>query len=172
MEEFLKRGSDPFSRNAIGETPIHVVCRSAKFSSRRSKRKLELLKMMLSTMPKVSKEQSYSVVPSSTSLEHSTLPSKRSSSLGSAEDKVKSLTLQGRVGAIKVKDSVDLGVQDKVKYLEVSEWCVWYECGMGVWVWGDTFSYIHIHVHDIAELSGLYTSFSLNTYSPRTPHSI
>ena len=124
VEEFLKRGGDPFSRNGSGETPIHVVCRSAKFSSRRSKRKLDLLQLMLKRIPYLSGEQSYDVVPSSTSSERlkdlgtqsmRSLPSKRSSSIGDAEEKLKSLTILGKAGGIKVKDSLNLGIQDKVR---------------------------------------------------------
>lgn len=121
VEEFLKRGGDPFSRNGSGETPIHVVCRSAKFSSRRSKRKLDLLKLMLNKIPNVSCEQSYDVIPGSVSMEglkdmksSSLSITKRSSSVSSADDSFKSLTIHGQVGGIKVKDSLNLGVQDKV----------------------------------------------------------
>ena len=125
VTEFLKRGGDPFSRNGSGETPIHVVCRSAKFSSRRSKRKLELLKTMLKKIPKIAGEQSYDVIPGSPSLEQlkdaqtsSLRPAKRHASVGSAEDKMRSLTIQGQVGGIKVKDSLNLGIQDKVSERE------------------------------------------------------
>ena len=44
---FLEHGGDPFTRNANGETPVHLVCRSAKFSSRRSKRRAEILQELL-----------------------------------------------------------------------------------------------------------------------------
>ena len=125
VTEFLKRGGDPFSRNGSGETPIHVVCRSAKFTSRRSKRKLELLKMMLNKIPKIAGEQSYDVIPGSTSMEQLNKDArtksmqqqsvvKRTGSVGSAEEKVRALTIQGQVGGIKVKDSLNLGIQDKV----------------------------------------------------------
>ena len=119
VEEFLKRGGDPFSRNGSGETPIHVVCRTAKFSSRRSKRKLGLLQLMLDKIPRISGEQTYDVLPGSASLERlsgvgSSLPSKRSASVSCAEEKVRALTLQGTVGGIRVKDSLNLSVQDKV----------------------------------------------------------
>lgn len=123
VEEFLKRGGDPFSRNGNLETPIHVVCRSAKFSSRRSKRKLELLKLMLNKIPKISGAQSYDVIPGSASLERlkdlgtSSLPSKPKR-LSVEEERVRAITLQGQVGGITVNDSLNLGIQDKVSYLE------------------------------------------------------
>lgn len=118
VEEFLKRGGDPFSRNGNLETPIHVLCRSAKFSSRRSKRKLELLKMMLNKIPKISGEQSYDVIPGSASLERlkdlgtSSLPKPKQLSV--EEERLRAMTLQGKVGGITVNDSLNLGIQDKV----------------------------------------------------------
>ena len=123
VEEFLKRGGDPFSRNGSLETPIHVVCRSAKFSSRRSKRKLELLKMMIE---KMSGELSYAVIPGSASLERlkdlgtSSLPpskSKLPSSVLVGEDRLRAMTLQR---GIKVTDSLNLGIQDKVRLHDIS----------------------------------------------------
>ena len=132
VEEFLKRGGDPLSRNGSGETPIHVVCRSAKFSSRRSKRKLDLLQLMLKRIPEIAGEKSYDVIPGSTSLEHlkdfdpstRSLPAKRSTSVGSADGRVRGLTLQGKVGGIKVKDSLNLGIQDKVGFVNCLCVCV------------------------------------------------
>lgn len=121
IEEFLKRGGDPFSRNGNLETPIHVVCRSAKFSSRRSKRKLELLKLMLNKIPKISGAQSYDVIPGSASLERlkdlgtASLPPK-SKRLSVEEERLRAITLQGQVGGITVNDSLNLGIQDKVSY--------------------------------------------------------
>ena len=122
VEEFLKRGGDPFSKNGNLETPIHVVCRSAKFSSRRSKRKLELLKIMLNKVPTISGEQSYDVIPGSASLERlkdlgtSSLPSK-TKHLSIEEDKLRAMTLHGQVGGITVSDTLSLGIQDKVRKL-------------------------------------------------------
>lgn len=51
MKEFLTRGGNPFSLNGDGETPLHIVCRSAKASSRKSKRRAEFLRAMLERVP-------------------------------------------------------------------------------------------------------------------------
>lgn len=117
VKEFLKRGGDPLSRNGSLETPIHVVCRSAKFSSRRSKRKLELLKMMLKKLS--GEQQAYDVIPGSASLERlkdlgtSSLPSKPKR-LSVEDERLRAMTLRGGVGGVTGSDSLDLGIQDKV----------------------------------------------------------
>lgn len=49
--EFLSNGAYPFSMNGNGETPLHIVCRSSRSSSRYSKRKAEFLKMLLDRIP-------------------------------------------------------------------------------------------------------------------------
>lgn len=64
-QEFLSRGADPFIRNGSGETPLHIVCRAAKFSSRRSKRRAEYLQMMLERLPS---EEAFEVIRNSSSL--------------------------------------------------------------------------------------------------------
>ena len=47
MKEFLSHGADPRGRNADGETALHVVCSSARFSSRTNRLRAELLTMLL-----------------------------------------------------------------------------------------------------------------------------
>ena len=47
MKELLSHGADPRGRNADGETALHVVCSSARFSSRTNRLRAELLTMLL-----------------------------------------------------------------------------------------------------------------------------
>lgn len=47
MHELLSCGADPRSRNSDGETPLHVVCSSTRFSSRTNRLRAELLTMLL-----------------------------------------------------------------------------------------------------------------------------
>lgn len=47
MHEFLTRGADPRAKNANGETPLHIVCRSARFSSRTNRLRADLLRLLL-----------------------------------------------------------------------------------------------------------------------------
>lgn len=47
MQEFLSRGADPRAKNSNGETPLHIVCRSARFSSRTNRLRADLLKLLL-----------------------------------------------------------------------------------------------------------------------------
>lgn len=47
MEELLSHGADPRVKNASGETPLHVVCSSTRFSSRTNHLRAELLTMLL-----------------------------------------------------------------------------------------------------------------------------
>lgn len=53
MLEFLTRGGDPLSTNAVGETPIHIVCRAgdSKISSRRCRKRADVLQLMLERIP-------------------------------------------------------------------------------------------------------------------------
>lgn len=50
LEVFLDKGGNPFVSNSSGDTPLHLVCTSAKFSSRRSKRKADQLQLLLNKM--------------------------------------------------------------------------------------------------------------------------
>lgn len=47
MQEFLTRGADPRAKNSNGETPLHIVCRSARFSSRANRVRADLLRLLL-----------------------------------------------------------------------------------------------------------------------------
>lgn len=47
MQEFLTRGADPRAKNSNGETPLHIVCRSARFSSRANRERADLLRLLL-----------------------------------------------------------------------------------------------------------------------------
>jgi ankyrin repeat/IBR domain-containing protein 1 len=47
MEELLSNGADPRTKNANGETPLHIVCSSARFSSRTNRLRAELLRLLL-----------------------------------------------------------------------------------------------------------------------------
>ncbi len=67
IQEFLSNGADFFSMNGNGETPLHLVCRAGKISSRKSKRRAEYLQMMLDRIP--TEEGAFEVVRNSVSLE-------------------------------------------------------------------------------------------------------
>ena len=47
MDEFLARGADPRAKNANGETPLHIACSSARFSSRTNRLRADLLRLLL-----------------------------------------------------------------------------------------------------------------------------
>ena len=47
VHELLAQGADPRAKNAGGETPLHVACSSARFSSRTNRLRAELLAMLL-----------------------------------------------------------------------------------------------------------------------------
>ena len=70
LSKFLEIGGDPFVRNSNDETPLHTVCSSAKFSSRRSKRKAGLLQLLLEKIPEISGEDTYNIIRSASSLEN------------------------------------------------------------------------------------------------------
>ena len=59
LQEFLTRGGNPFVMNGNEETPLHIVCRAAKISSRKSKKRAEFLRMMLDRIPT---EESFEVM--------------------------------------------------------------------------------------------------------------
>lgn len=106
MVEFLSMGGDPFSTNALGETPLHIVCRAAKVSSRRSRKRAELLRLLLERIPS---GETFEVVRSVGSLERE-------------EEKRKKKKMEDWKSA-SVMTGVDneahhLGTQDKV-------WCVY-----------------------------------------------
>ena len=44
----MEKGGNPFLKNADDQTPLHLVCRSARNSSRTSKRRGALLETLLS----------------------------------------------------------------------------------------------------------------------------
>ena len=47
MHELLVHGADPRAKNVVGETPLHIVCRSARFSSRTNRLRADLLRLLL-----------------------------------------------------------------------------------------------------------------------------
>ena len=67
MLEFLEKGADPLARNSNSETPIHIVCTSARASSRTSKRRYDMLQLLLEKVPEVCGEESYDIIKSESS---------------------------------------------------------------------------------------------------------
>lgn len=63
--QFVSRGGSPFVMNGKGETPLHLVCRSSKASSRQSKKRADYLKLLLDRVPL---EESFEVIRRSSSL--------------------------------------------------------------------------------------------------------
>ena len=47
MRELLSHGADPRAKNVVGETPLHIACRSARFSSRTNRLRADLLRLLL-----------------------------------------------------------------------------------------------------------------------------
>jgi len=75
MVEFLSVGANPFVMNGKGETPLHLVCRSSRHSSRTSKKRADFLKLLLDRVPM---EEPTEVTQSYSAKEKSfALPSKR-----------------------------------------------------------------------------------------------
>ena len=48
MTRLMQKGGNPFLKNSDDQTPLHLVCRSARNSSRTSKRRSVLLELLLS----------------------------------------------------------------------------------------------------------------------------
>ena len=120
IQEFLSNGADPFAMNGIGETPLHLICRAGKISSRRAKRRAEYLQMMLDRIPSAEEGGAFEVVRSSASLERerrggrgggggaAALANGFSSSLSKEEGK----RISGRAPVI--SETNRLGIQDRV----------------------------------------------------------
>ena len=109
MHEFLEKGADPFSRNDNGETAMHIVCRTARGSSRTSKRQADLLYLLLDKIPEVYTclEASYHVVADPDSKgERKRLSETWPALRGSAPQHEDSQ-----------EDKLHLGIQDKVSTL-------------------------------------------------------
>ena len=104
MLEFLTRGGDPLATNGIGETPIHIVCRAgdSKISSRRCRKRADVLQLMLDRIPS---EESFD----SNSVDRTKLGD---SLLKSFKDK---MTNGERVKVTADRDTHRLGAQDKVR---------------------------------------------------------
>ena len=47
MHELLSHGADPRGKNSNGETPLHIVCSSTRFSSRTNRLRADLLALLL-----------------------------------------------------------------------------------------------------------------------------
>lgn len=114
MHEFLERGADPLARNSNEETALHLVCRSARFSSRTNAHRAELLRMLLDKISSASDETCEEL--SNAEWFSQTLPS------ASPEKKVDtgSRTLErprssSNVGSSTAMDPYNLGVEDKVR---------------------------------------------------------
>ena len=58
----LSKGGDPFVRNAKGETPMHIVCTSAKHDSITNDIQGDLLEVLLTKIPEVTGEATYDIV--------------------------------------------------------------------------------------------------------------
>ena len=58
----LSKGGDPFVRNAKGETPMHIVCTSAKHDSATDAVQADLLEVLLSKIPEVTGENTYEII--------------------------------------------------------------------------------------------------------------
>lgn len=117
MQEFLSRGGDPFTINGIGETPLHIVCRAAKFSSRRSKKRAEFLQLMLDRIPG---EETFEVIGPSRSLEKDASLLEGSSHLSGVEERkwLKNGQVPGGLKMAADSDAHYLGTQDKVKGMQ------------------------------------------------------
>ena len=111
MHEFLEKGADPYARNDNGETAMHIVCRTARGSSRTSKRQKELLSLLLDKISEMPLEDSYDIA-ADTGLQNDkaesnrlieTWPAMRSNALHQEDSKQ--------------EDKLHLGIQDKVSML-------------------------------------------------------
>lgn len=131
LNDFLEAGGDPLVCNANGETPLHIVCTSARASSRTSKRRAELLQILLDKLPEVSGEESYDIIESSTrSLPGAVNPAWGASgdgwsTLGHSIAVCEGAGLQNDVSGNAV--NVPLGAQDKVAS-SCCMHCLWGVC--------------------------------------------
>ena len=116
--QFLSMGGDPFAMNGKGESPLHLVCRSSKNSSRYSKKRAEFLKLLLDRIPM---QETCEVIHKPSSVENSLTASSKSSLFGSFfkekdEGKVPNGGLMiGGLVSLPDHDAHHLGVQDRVR---------------------------------------------------------
>lgn len=116
--QFASRGGDPFVMNGKGETPLHLVCRSSKSSSRQSKKRADFLKLLLDRVPL---EESFEVIRRPSSFGKAGFSSSDKSGLFSSLVKDKKelpnggpASLVDTLKCMSDKDAHHLGVQDRV----------------------------------------------------------
>lgn len=116
MHEFLERGADPHARNANEETPLHLVCRSARFTSRTNARRAELLKLLLDKICNAS-EETFEEPANDTEWFSQTMPTASAAN----RENTGTLTLQrprssSSAAGLLATDPYNLGVEDKVRW--------------------------------------------------------
>ena len=113
VQEFLSRGGDPFVMNGNGETPLHIVCRASKISSRRAKKRAELLQLLLDKVPK---EEQYELI-GNTSARSNGVVSRSMKEERKREEK--KLCMQASLGdnirMMTDRDAHQLGTRDRVR---------------------------------------------------------
>ena len=119
--DFLSRGGDPFVMNGKGETPLHLVCRSSKNSSRQSKKRADYLGLLLDRVPS---EESFEVIQQSSSFRKVCDVSSNKSGFFDSLTKEKTTSLtngcpSSLVDTLKCMpdgDACHLGVLDRVRF--------------------------------------------------------
>ena len=116
--EFLERGADPLARNANEETALHLVCRSARFSSRTNAQRAELLRLLLDTISNASDQETCEALSNGTEWYSQTLPSagpEKKQDIGSRT--LERPRSSSSAGGMVIMDPYNLGVEDKVRYM-------------------------------------------------------
>ena len=117
--EFLRNGADPHARNANGETAIHLVCRSARFSSRTNAFRAELLRQLLE---RTRVEQNYEDINTIAAFaKEDGDPDWKGGSKAPGLQRQRSISA-GDIRQL-VLDPYNLGVEDKVSKINTEEGC-------------------------------------------------